>query len=140
MTDVLALHLARFPAAAGLVFHELDGRPLHRDLAGRAFRRAVVAAQAPAGTRLHDLRHYYASLLIRHGAAVKVIQARLGHAGAKETLDTYGHMWPDSEDLTRTALTRFSALVRTLCGLRRALDRIIAGQRTYGPANVTCGC
>jgi len=26
VTDVLALHLARFPAAAGLVFHELDGQ------------------------------------------------------------------------------------------------------------------
>jgi integrase len=102
--DSLAAHLAIFPAADGLIFHERDGRPLHRDLAMRKYRRAVLAAGAPAGARLHDLRHYYASLLIRHGASVKVVQARLGHASAKETLDVYGHMWPDSEDLTRAAV------------------------------------
>jgi len=42
------------------------------------------------------LDHYYASLLIRHGESVKVIQRRLGHKAAKETLDTYGHLWPYS--------------------------------------------
>jgi integrase len=52
----------------------------------------------------HDLRHYYASLLIRHNESVKVVQARLGHASAAETLDTYSHLWPDSEDRTRIAV------------------------------------
>lgn len=32
------------------------------------------------------------------------MQARLGHASAKETLDTYSHLWPDSEDMTRAAV------------------------------------
>ena len=35
---------------------------------------------------------------------VKVVQARLGHASASETLDTYSHLWPDSDDRTRTAV------------------------------------
>jgi integrase len=52
----------------------------------------------------HDLRHYYASLLIRHGESVKTVQAGLGHASAVETLDTYAHLWPDSEDPTRQAV------------------------------------
>lgn len=43
-------------------------------------------------------------LLIRHGESVKVVQARLGHASAAETLDTYSHLWPDSEDRTRQAV------------------------------------
>ena len=51
----------------------------------------------------HWLRHYYASLLIRYGGPVKTVQARLGHATAAETLDTYGHLWPDSDDRTRQA-------------------------------------
>ena len=34
----------------------------------------------------------------RHGESVKVVQRRLGHKTAKETLDTYGHLWPDSDD------------------------------------------
>ena len=35
---------------------------------------------------------------------MKVVQARLGHATAAETLDTYSHLWPDSEDRTRQAV------------------------------------
>jgi integrase len=34
---------------------------------------------------------------------VKVVQARLRHASAKTTLDTYAHLWPDTEEPTRTA-------------------------------------
>lgn len=54
--------------------------------------------------RFHDLRHYFASLLIASGGDVKVVQARLRHASAKTTLDTYGHLWPDSDDSTRAAI------------------------------------
>jgi len=64
----------------------------------------VKALKLPEGTRFHDLRHYYASLLIRHGESVKTVQARLGHASAAETLDTYSHLWPDSDDRTREAV------------------------------------
>ena len=67
-------------------------------------RRAVKKAGLPAGTDFHELRHFYASLLIAHGESVKVVQSRLGHKSALETLDTYGHLWPDSEDSTRTAV------------------------------------
>ena len=38
------------------------------------------------------------------GSSVKVVQARLGHASATETLDTYAHLWPDDEDQTRAAV------------------------------------
>jgi len=52
----------------------------------------------------HDLRHYFASLLIASGLDVKVVQARLRHASAKTTLDTYGHLWPDRDDTSRAAV------------------------------------
>ena len=32
------------------------------------------------------------------------MQRRLGHATAAETLDTYAHLWPDSDDRTREAI------------------------------------
>jgi integrase len=35
---------------------------------------------------------------------VKIVQARMRHASAKTTLDTYGHLWPDSDDSTRAAV------------------------------------
>jgi hypothetical protein len=33
-----------------------------------------------------------------------VIQVRLGHATITETMDTYGHLFPDAEDLGRGAI------------------------------------
>ena len=78
---------------------------LHARLSQRAVRsaRRKVPGLLP-GFRYHDLRHYFASLLIASGADVKVVQARLRHASAKTTLDTYGHLWPDSDDSTRAAV------------------------------------
>jgi integrase len=58
----------------------------------------------PEGFRYHDLRHYFASLLITSGADVKVVQKRLRHASAMTTLNTYGHMWPDADESTRVAI------------------------------------
>ncbi|WP_083975481.1 tyrosine-type recombinase/integrase [Herbidospora daliensis] len=71
----------------------------------RAIRKARSKVQdLPTGFRFHDLRHYLALLLIASGADVKVVQARLRHASAKTTLDTYGHLWPDSDESTRAAI------------------------------------
>jgi integrase len=58
----------------------------------------------PEGFRYHDLRHHFASLLIASGADVKVVQHRLRHSSAKTTLDNYSHLWPDSDESTRTAV------------------------------------
>lgn len=104
VVDALAAHLARFPAGPeGYVF-TLNGKPLTRASFGHKWRPAVATAKLPTGTGFHALRHYYASLLIRHGESVKTVQARLGHASAVETLDTYSHLWPDSDDRTRDAI------------------------------------
>ncbi len=58
----------------------------------------------PKGTRFHDLRHFYASMLIAANLNPKVIQARLGHATITETMDTYGQLFPDAEDVGRGAI------------------------------------
>ena len=54
-----------------------------------------------AGFGLHGLRHYFATLLIHNGAAVKTVQLALGHSSPMITLNTYAHEWPDSLDRTR---------------------------------------
>ena len=89
---------------AGLLVERV-GRPARAVGArtGDAAARGEVTG-LPAGFRFHDLRHYFASLLIASGADVKVVQARLRHASAKTTLDTYGHLWPDTDETTRTAI------------------------------------
>ena len=114
--DALAAHLGAFPPLGdGFVFVTAAGNPIRRTAFGDVWRAAVKAAGAPAGTGFHQLRHFYASLLIRHGESVKTVQARLGHASASETLDTYSHLWPDSDDRTRTAVDSvlFADSVRT---------------------------
>ena len=47
---------------------------------------------------------YFASLFIAAGLDVKVVQARLRHASAKTTLETYGHLWQDRDDTSRAAV------------------------------------
>jgi len=92
VVDAMAAHLAAFPASeAGFVF-TLGGKPISRSAFGHLWRSVAREAGLSTGTGLHSMRHYYASLLIRHGESVKVVQARLGHASASETLDTYSHL------------------------------------------------
>lgn len=97
-------HLKLFPPGPdGLVF-TWRGKPIPRSTFGYHWGAAARAANLPPRSGLHSLRHYYASLLIRYGESVKTVQARLGHASAAETLDTYSHLWPDSDDRTRDAI------------------------------------
>jgi integrase len=105
VVDALAAHLAQFPAMPdGFVFTNDRGEPIRRTRFSDVWRPARSAAGLPTDRTFHDLRHFYASLLIRKGCSVKVVQNRLGHASAAETLDTYSHLWPDDEDRTRAAV------------------------------------
>lgn len=61
-------------------------------------------ADALERATMHDLRHFYASALIRGGLSPTVVAARLGHANAAMTLKVYAHLWPDDEDRTRKAI------------------------------------
>ncbi|WAX56602.1 site-specific integrase [Jatrophihabitans cynanchi] len=103
----LALELSAAVAAGEgltIVTNEL-GRPAGPWAIERAMREARVEIEGlPAGFRFHDLRHYFASLLIASGLDVKTVQARVRHASAKTTLDTYGHLWPDRDESSRAAV------------------------------------
>ncbi len=128
--EEIAAHLERFgPGPGQVIMSNAARRIIRRNGFGDMWRSAVAAARTcgkppakaaappecgetcadPAhmlttGTRFHDLRHFYASALIAANLNPKVIQARLGHATMAETMDTYGHLFPDAEDLGRTAV------------------------------------
>ncbi len=100
----LSAHVAQWSAEGSVFVNEWGDQ-----LAPWTMQRAIRAARAkvpglPPDFRFHDLRHYLASMLIASGADVKVVQARLRHASAKTTLDTYAHLWPDSDESTRSAI------------------------------------
>jgi hypothetical protein len=67
------------------------------------FDKATAAVDGCGGVRLHDLRHTCASLAIRSGANVKVVQRLLGHKSAVLTPDRYGHLFPDDLDAVAQA-------------------------------------
>jgi integrase len=106
VAHAISAHLATWPthSTLGLVFTNERGAPIQQHPFAVVFEGARLRAGLPPWPTPHDLRHFYASALIQSGASVKAVQARLGHASAKVTLDVYGHLWPDEEDRTRSAI------------------------------------
>lgn len=122
--ELLAAHMAQYPptdydisigAPAGdgpderpieraRFLFALRGSPVRRARQSVEWRRATDGLVLPDRSGWHALRHFYASSLIAAGVNVKVIQERMGHGSAMETLDTYAHLFEQSEDETRAAI------------------------------------
>jgi integrase len=106
----------------GLVFPTESGRIAGHNNLVRALKTAARSAGLtdskgrPKYTGLHALRHFYASWCINpldrggQGLPPKVVQERLGHSSILMTMDTYGHLFPDSADVR----TRLAAAERAL--------------------------
>jgi len=91
LVDELAAYVAG-QTAESLVFTSPEEKPLRRANWRQRFWLPAVAASVGEPCRFHDLRHTHAALMIAEGTHPKVLQARLGHASAKTTLDVYGHL------------------------------------------------
>ena len=113
VVDALAVHLATWPTAEFLFATEL-GDPIRRTAFSERTWRPAVKRAGLSGVTMHGLRHFYASLLIRHGESVKTVQARLGHASAAETPR---HLRPSLARLGRPGEGRGRLGSRPSCGL-----------------------
>ncbi|MCT7353625.1 site-specific integrase [Streptomyces sp. 15-116A] len=82
---------------------------------GRPEGQEPAPVRVPDGASMHDLRHFYASALIKNRESVKTVQRRLGHSKPSITLDIYTHLWPDDEDTTRAAVEAVLGDVPALC-------------------------
>jgi integrase len=76
----------------------------------------------PEGFTFHGLRHYLASWLIASGADIKTVQARMRHGSARTTLDTYGHLWPDADESTRSAVS--AVIAERMASLETTADQL----------------
>jgi integrase len=71
---------------------------------------------APKYAGLHSLRHFYASWCINRKTdgglelPPKVVQYRCGHSSITVTMDTYGHLFPRSDDTAELAEAASSLL------------------------------
>jgi integrase len=85
---------------------------------------------------IHQLRHYYASVMLVGGVSVKELAEYLGHADPAFTLRVYSHLLPSSHDRARTVIDeRFSRMSRDSGSL--TLKRQAAENRDSGDGTET---
>jgi len=48
--------------------------------------------------RVHDFRHSFASLCINNGVPIEILSEYLGHENISTTLETYAHLYPNSQN------------------------------------------
>ena len=88
-----------------------DGRPAHRKSVAKSLKRRLkrIGYKDFAKFRLHDLRHTYATLLLRGGGSaervgVQIVSAQLGHAHPGITLQFYAHVIPGDGRIAADAM------------------------------------
>lgn len=60
--------------------------------------RNCKSANIEKNIRIHDFRHSFASMCIFSGVPIEIISQYLGHENISTTLDTYSHLYPNSQD------------------------------------------
>lgn len=102
----LAAHIATYPPNTdGVILTTTAGNPVRQDLwAVRVIRPAVARAGLPVDTTSHGLRHHFASVLLRERVPVNVVARYMGHSTPALVHAVYGHLMPDSDQVTREAL------------------------------------
>jgi integrase len=109
------------PRTFALVFTGDKGGPCNRAAFNwiiwvPARRRAGIPdrAEDEGGTGMHQLRHHFASLLLRGGVDPKRVQEWLDRHSAAFTLDIYGHLMPDEHEASlRQVEAIFAAALRS---------------------------
>jgi integrase len=82
---------ARITDESFLFSLDIDGaRPMSPDYYSRQFRR-IRGMNNLEKIKLHDLRHYNASMMFEQGVDLVTVAGRLGHRDARTTLAVYAH-------------------------------------------------
>lgn len=92
----------------GLIFTTPAGCPVHPQTMLKHFRLLLAKAGLREKTRIHDLRHTFATLLLERGVHIKAVSELLGHSSVTITLAIYGHVTPRMQD---TAIQELDALI-----------------------------
>ena len=80
-----------------------DGTPRDPDTVTHRFAGFAEAAGV-SGVRFHDLRHAYATTLLKQNVNPKIVSEALGHASVAFTMDTYSHVLPSMQDQAAEAI------------------------------------
>ncbi|MCH7608087.1 MAG: site-specific integrase [Chloroflexi bacterium] len=88
-----------------LVFPDALGRPMNPMQLTRWFKRLAARGGLPKA-RLHDLRHFHATILLQAGENPVIVSKRLGHKKVATTLDLYAHVLPGWQKQTAAAFAK----------------------------------
>lgn len=89
----------------GLLFPNSIGEPLNPMTLTRRYQR-YAHQLGITGARLHDLRHFHASVMLQSGASLLLVSRRLGHASIATTGDVYGHLVPGAQKQAAEAFAK----------------------------------
>lgn len=78
------------------LFADVEGRPWRPDVCTNRFGRLRARLEL-TGLRLHDLRHFVATVLGDGGVPIATISTRLGHSDLSTTLNLYTHAVPATD-------------------------------------------
>ena len=84
--------------SSGLIFLGPAGKRMDPDYFDEFIFRRIAAKAGLPGVRFHDLRHFFASMLIAQGESAKYVCDQMGHSSIQVTFDTYGHLFPNSRE------------------------------------------
>lgn len=80
----------RSKSADGYLLRTSDGNNINPEKVNRDFQRILKGANLPY-MRFHDLRHSYATLMMKSNIHPKIVQQVLGHSDISVTLNLYSH-------------------------------------------------
>ncbi len=80
----------------GLLFPDPLGNPLNPMAVTRAYQ-SYAKKLGLKKAKVHDLRHFHASVMLQRGASLLLVSKRLGHASIATTGDIYGHLMPGQQ-------------------------------------------
>lgn len=93
----------------GLVFTRPDGRtPAHSHIGDDILNPVLERAGLPH-IRFHDLRHCFATLMLRERIPVKIVSTALGHSRSVITSDLYSHVDFDMQEVVAETIDRLFA-------------------------------
>jgi integrase len=96
-------------APFGLVFATSLGTALGPESVSKRFKTALRRAELAERTRVHDLRHGCAMMLLEAGESVPTVAEYLGHASPAVTMAVYAHAVPGAR---KRAADRLGAIIR----------------------------
>ena len=80
------------------VFWGQNGTPLSGDATLWRHFNSIITKCGLKDITFHSCRHTFGALLIAKNVPIKYIQRQLGHSTIKMTMDTYGHLMPETHE------------------------------------------